>query len=70
MLGWLSEIGGIILAFAQFFIQLIETIFLSVKFLLNAVELPIVLIGFLPSVIAAPMLIILALLVVKFIIGR
>lgn len=70
MFDFFEKTLGIIESFFEYFINLCESFFLAFDVLSEAIRVPIFLAGFLPSIIASSLFIVVALGVVKFIVGR
>lgn len=70
MFDFIGTILGYFQTLANFLINLVESLVLAIVALINSVQLPITLIGHMPAIIGASISIVIALMVVKFLIGR
>ena len=70
MFDFFEKILGFIETVFEFFINLVESLFMALEVLTKAVVFPIELSGLMPSIIGSAMLIVVSLSVVKFIVGR
>lgn len=70
MFDFFSTVLGWFQTLANFIISLVESLILAIVALINSIQLPIILIGYMPAVIGASISIIIAIMVVKFLLGR
>ena len=70
MFDFFEKILGFIETVFEFFINLVESLFMAIEVLAKAVVFPIELSGLMPSILGSAMLIVVSLAVVKFIVGR
>ena len=70
MFDFFSKILGFVESFFEYFLNLIESLFLALRVLSTATQVPLFLSGYVPSILSSALLIVVALGVVKFIVGR
>lgn len=70
MFDFFSKILGFIETVFEFFINLVESLFMALEVLTKSIVFPLELSGLMPSIIGSAMAIVVALAVAKFIVGR
>lgn len=70
MFDFFSKILGFIETVFEFFINLVESLFKVFEVLMQAIEVPVQLLVFLPSFLGSALIIAVSIGVIKFIIGR
>ena len=70
MFDFFSKILGFIETVFEFFINLVESLFMALEVLTKAIVFPLELSGLMPSILGSAMLIVVSLAVAKFIVGR
>ena len=70
MFDFFNKVIGFIETVFEFFINLVESLFMALQVLVEAIRVPIFLSGFLPAVLGSALIVVVSLAVVKFIVGR
>lgn len=70
MFDFFEKVLGFIETVFEFFINLVESLFMALEVLSKSIVFPLELAGLMPSVIGSAMVIVVSLAVVKFIVGR
>lgn len=70
MLDFFSKVLGYLESFFEYFINILDSLFMGLEILAKSIVFPFELSGFLPSIIGSAMIIVISLVVVKFILGR
>ena len=70
MFDFFNQVLGFFEAIWEFFLQLLDTLLVSIQLLGQAIVFPIELVGFLPALFGTGLLITIAICVIKFILGR
>ena len=70
MIDFFEKVLGFFESFFEFFLNIVESLFAGIAVLSTSLTLPYFLIGYLPAILGSAMLIIIALAIIKFIIGR
>lgn len=70
MFDFFEKVLGFIETVFEFFINLVESLFMALEVLAKSIVFPLELAGLMPSIIGSAMTIVVSLAVVKFIVGR
>lgn len=70
MFDFFSKILGFIETVFEFFINLVESLFKALEILAKSIVFPFELVGFLPAFLGSAMVIVIAVGVIKFLVGR
>lgn len=70
MFDFFSKILGYVETVFEYFLNFIDSLFMAVNVLGNSTSLPLFIAGFVPEILSAAILVVVALAVVKFIVGR
>ena len=70
MFDFINQVLGVIETVFEFFINLVESLFMALEVLSKSIVFPLELSGYMPSVLGSAMAIVVSLAVVKFIVGR
>lgn len=70
MFDFFEKVLGFIETVFEFFINLVESLFMALEVLAKSIVFPLELSGLMPSIIGSAMVIVVSLAVVKFIVGR
>ena len=70
MFEFFDQLLSYVTSFFSFFTNIIASLLLAVRFILDALELPVLLAGVMPPIIGTAVLIFVGLYVLKFLIGR
>lgn len=70
MLEFFSKVLGYLETFFEYFINIMESLFMGLEILTKAIVFPFELSGFLPNILGSAMLVVISLAIVKFILGR
>lgn len=70
MFDFFEQVLGFIESFFEFFVNFCESLFTALGVLLSSITFPLVLSGYLPSILGSCVVILTSLAVVKFIVGR
>lgn len=70
MLDFFAKILGFVESAFEFFVNFCESLFSAIEVLIGSIAFPVVLSGYLPSILGSCVLMVTALAVAKFIVGR
>ena len=70
MFDFFAKILGFVESFFEFFLNFCESLFKSLELLLSSITFPMILAGYLPTILGSCVIIVTSLAVVKFIAGR
>lgn len=70
MFDFFNQVLGFIQTVFDFFISLVESLILGISLLVSSIDLPLLLVGYVPPILGSAIVVCFSIYIIKFLIGR